>query len=321
MADVKISELPAVATPADTDQFPINQGGVTKRMTLAQILAAAMAGSFTTIAASGDATIGGDAQASDRTIEINTAAGQERRIAFQSGGVDRWRTGANATAEGGSDAGSGYDIDAYDDAGSLIGTALAFTRADLSALFGGGVQIPSLGVGGAPDAAIGANVVPDALVGTTQIGLAAEPVFASDATVAGYGIKASVETEASAFTLAAAAGLYVPNATKGSGSTITTLYGIYIEEQDQGATNWGLYLAGGNAYFGDEVQIAGALNHDGSTYGLCGATPSSPQTGYTTFSNLSTLRTGDADTLTLPQLCDIVGTLIEDLKTKGHISA
>jgi len=38
------------------------------------------------------------------------------------------------------------------------------------------------------------------------------------------------------------------------------------------------------------------------------------QTGYTTFANPATLRTCDTATVTLPQLAQIVGTLIEDLK-------
>jgi hypothetical protein len=38
MADTKVSALTAVTTPATTDQFPVNQGGVSKRITLAQIL-------------------------------------------------------------------------------------------------------------------------------------------------------------------------------------------------------------------------------------------------------------------------------------------
>lgn len=37
-ADAKISELPAVTTPALTDQIPVNQGGTTKRLTSSQLL-------------------------------------------------------------------------------------------------------------------------------------------------------------------------------------------------------------------------------------------------------------------------------------------
>ena len=62
-----------------------------------------------------------------------------------------------------------------------------------------------------------------------------------------------------------------------------------------------------------QVRNDGAFCFFGGVLGLA-------QTGYTTFSNLTTLRTGDADTLTLGQLCDIVGTLILDLKTKGIIA-
>jgi hypothetical protein len=63
-----------------------------------------------------------------------------------------------------------------------------------------------------------------------------------------------------------------------------------------------------------QVRNDGAYTFFGGALGLA-------QTGYTTFSNLTTLRTGDADTLTLGQLCDIVGTLILDLKIKGIIAS
>lgn len=44
-------------------------------------------------------------------------------------------------------------------------------------------------------------------------------------------------------------------------------------------------------------------------------------TGYTTFSNLSTDRTCDANSTTVEELADILGTLIEDLKNTGVIAA
>lgn len=37
MADTKISALTAVGTPAGTDEIPVNQGGVTKKLTLSQV--------------------------------------------------------------------------------------------------------------------------------------------------------------------------------------------------------------------------------------------------------------------------------------------
>lgn len=37
MADTKVSALPAVVTPASTDEFSVNQGGTSKKLTLAQV--------------------------------------------------------------------------------------------------------------------------------------------------------------------------------------------------------------------------------------------------------------------------------------------
>lgn len=38
MADSKVSALPAVTTPASTDEFPVNQGGTSKKVTLATLI-------------------------------------------------------------------------------------------------------------------------------------------------------------------------------------------------------------------------------------------------------------------------------------------
>jgi hypothetical protein len=71
MADTKISALSAVATPASTDEFAVNQGGASKKMTLAQIEAFGM-----TLTASGAAPATGAANqnaAPSRTLVLNTA--------------------------------------------------------------------------------------------------------------------------------------------------------------------------------------------------------------------------------------------------------
>jgi hypothetical protein len=71
MADTKISALAAVATPAGTDEFGVNQGGASKKMTLAQIEAFGM-----TLTASGAAPATGAANqnaAPSRTLVLNTA--------------------------------------------------------------------------------------------------------------------------------------------------------------------------------------------------------------------------------------------------------
>lgn len=60
---------------------------------------------------------------------------------------------------------------------------------------------------------------------------------------------------------------------------------------------------------------------DDGGYAFKNGTVGLAQTGYTTFTNLTTDRTCDANSTTVEELADILGTLIEDLKTKGIISA
>ena len=60
---------------------------------------------------------------------------------------------------------------------------------------------------------------------------------------------------------------------------------------------------------------------DDGAYSFAGGTVGAAQTGYTTFTNLTTDRTCDANATTVEELADILGTLIVDLKTKGIIAA
>lgn len=69
------------------------------------------------------------------------------------------------------------------------------------------------------------------------------------------------------------------------------------------------------------LTMGGALDHNGTTVGFYGVAPTTRQTGYTTFANLVTDRTCDANTVVIAELADIVGTLIEDLKATGIIGA
>jgi hypothetical protein len=72
MADTKISALTAVATPASTDEFAVNQASASKKMTLAQVQA--FVGPL--ITASGAAPATGAAHqgaAPSRTLVLNTA--------------------------------------------------------------------------------------------------------------------------------------------------------------------------------------------------------------------------------------------------------
>src|SRR5687767_7695934 len=68
MADTKISALAAVVNPAATDEFAVNQGGVSKKMTLAQV------GPLLTASAAAPATgVAHQGAAPSQTIVLNTA--------------------------------------------------------------------------------------------------------------------------------------------------------------------------------------------------------------------------------------------------------
>lgn len=60
---------------------------------------------------------------------------------------------------------------------------------------------------------------------------------------------------------------------------------------------------------------------DDGGFAFTGGTVGAAQTGYTTPTNLTTDRTFDANSTTIDELADVLGTLIEDLKTKGIIAA
>jgi hypothetical protein len=61
-------------------------------------------------------------------FDINGAAGSTRRHKIQTGGSDRWQYGGSGDAESGSNAGTNFRINAYNDAGLFSKTMLDFTR-------------------------------------------------------------------------------------------------------------------------------------------------------------------------------------------------
>jgi hypothetical protein len=64
------------------------------------------------------------------------------------------------------------------------------------------------------------------------------------------------------------------------------------------------------------LEIDGAFDHDGSTFGVFGVTPASRVAAYTV-TNAITDRSFDADNTTIAELADVVATIIGDLKTYG----
>lgn len=74
-------------------------------------------------------------------IFINSSAGNTRLLYLTTNGSSRWRAGANATAEAGSDAGSDFEITRYDDSGSSLGVVMRLTRSTGRAYFANIVEI------------------------------------------------------------------------------------------------------------------------------------------------------------------------------------
>jgi hypothetical protein len=62
-------------------------------------------------------------------LTIRNPAGGNRVLAFNTGATNRWAIYANATAEGGSNAGSDFYVTRYNDAGAAIDTPLNINRA------------------------------------------------------------------------------------------------------------------------------------------------------------------------------------------------
>ena len=96
-------------------------------------------------------------------------------------------------------------------------------------------------------------------------------------------------------------------------SAPTNTNGLTI--RGQGTTTALLFLAETSA------GTARFTVRDDGAYAFAGGTVGAAQTGYTTFTNLTTDRTCNANATTVDELADILGTLIVDLKTKGIIAA
>lgn len=64
------------------------------------------------------------------------------------------------------------------------------------------------------------------------------------------------------------------------------------------------------------LNLAGDINHDGSNIGFFGTAPA-PQVSAYTPTNVSTDRSFDADSTTLAEVADVLGTLIGDLQSYG----
>lgn len=170
----------------------------------------------------------------------------------------------------------------------------------------------------------------------------------------GYGARLLFNNSNASGTISSVYGLNISGSNTG---TITNTYGLRIDDITSGTqTNqaYAIYLSDANArnYFASplginvtaptaQLDIKGTgtsssttslkISDSGSTaiftirddggFAFKGGTIGTAQTGYTTPTNLSTTRTFDADSVTIDTLADVLGTLIQDLKTKAIISA
>lgn len=92
-----------------------------------------------------------NASSGDPVVSIDGAAGQIKSTRYRTGTSLRWLTGANATAESGSNAGSDFVIQRYNDAGAGLGAALTITRSTGTATFSGILEAgTSLGITSGP---------------------------------------------------------------------------------------------------------------------------------------------------------------------------
>jgi hypothetical protein len=81
------------------------------------------------VEASGTVAVLGDGSGAIR-INMNGAAGSVRNVQILSGGSLRWVVGANSEAESGSNAGSTFNINSYDDSGTFLASVVRIRRSD-----------------------------------------------------------------------------------------------------------------------------------------------------------------------------------------------
>lgn len=100
--------------------------------------------------------------------------------------------------------------------------------------------------------------------------------------------------------------------------TLTNAYTVRIvDAPTEGDTNnYALWVDSGKTQLDGELEIDGDLNHDGSNIGFFGTAPAAQAASYTP-TNVTTDRSYDADSTSVAELADVLGTLIADLQSYG----
>ena len=161
-----------------------------------------------------------------------------------------------------------------------------------------------------------------------------------------YGIKFEQDEDGTSGTIVNARGIYWPGWTNSGTSTFTNPWFLYNDSDDD------IYVGNDNAklIFGtglddeiyhdgtdlvikpagevkigatgnrnmhlNDIEIDGDLNHDGSNIGFFGTAPAAQVAAYTP-TNVSADRSYDADSTSIDELADVLGTLIADLQSYG----
>lgn len=105
-------------------------------------------GTLTSLGTSGSVTI----TQNNQQLLLSGATANFRYLSHQTSGSNRFNVGLNDTAEGGSNAGSDYFIDAFTDAGSFLAHALMIKRSSSLITTYGPVKLASYIVSGLPSA-------------------------------------------------------------------------------------------------------------------------------------------------------------------------
>lgn len=296
MADSIINGLATEAAPVSTDVTVIARGAANaKKVTLAALVAAGLDGNLSSIAqltgagftyrssgsptwevlgaaaartalgidsddavTFGNITVGANADAAQRTIDINAAAGQTRALRYMSGGVVRWSAFVTSAAETGSDAGSAWVLRANTDAGALIDDPITITRA------AGGSMVLTRPITASAAFTGSISVTSPQMVASGNVSAAAW-------TTAGIGFKAvaSTYTDTSSSGTVSVVGVHAlatPTLAASSSTTYTTASTLYIAAAPTAGTNVtittgrAIHVAAGSCLFAGGITVQGATN-------------------------------------------------------------
>ena len=329
MADVKISALTAASALTGTEVLPVVQSGTTKKSTVALILAAP--GPIYTDQTPSGTTVAGYQNSGAYVVAHGANAGYQNtgaQLTAMGQAAAYGNTGANVSAFG-----EGAGVNNNVALCSMFGTYAGHTNTGSESTFCGAqsgvtnTQTRSTFLG---TYAGWHNTGAKATVGGAYTGYGNTGAqLTAFGYIAAYNNTGANVTAIGAFTTAAGFNSVV---LLGEGATATAANQFVIGSASYPQQKWipghdpDTYLETATAdtwkvYAGGQKVLE--INETGGApyLGFFGTTAVARKTGYTTFTNLSTDRTCDANATSVDELADIVGTLIEDLKAYGLLAA